>query len=147
MLCQYLAVFGRDDEDAICSGQKLKGGRAGVAGGAVRRKGRDGADRSIEFNMRGEIEEERQRERRRMSCQQDDSARLAPFFGSVHAAFARVLVVSQIGPCIIHVIHAAMNALISSPSCIAARSRFASNLHRLSCRTSDHHRQFVTLSA
>ena len=38
MLCQYLAVFGRDDderrdEDAICSGQKLKGGRAGVAGG------------------------------------------------------------------------------------------------------------------
>ena len=55
MLCQYLAVFGRDDEDAICSGQKLKGGRAGVAGeaGAARRKGRDGADRSIEFNMRG----------------------------------------------------------------------------------------------
>ena len=100
MLCQYLAVFGRDDderrdEDAICSGQKLKGGRAGVAGGAVRRKGRDGADRSIEFNMRGEIEEERQRERRRMSCQQDDSARLAPVFGSVHAAFARVLVASQ----------------------------------------------------
>ena len=51
MLCQYLAVFGRNDdererrdEDAICSGQKLKGGRAGVAGGAgaVRRKGRDG---------------------------------------------------------------------------------------------------------
>ena len=38
MLCQYLAVFGRDDDerrdkDAICSGQKLKGGRAGVAGG------------------------------------------------------------------------------------------------------------------
>ena len=38
MLCQYLAVFGRDDhdddDDAICSGQKLKGGRAG--------EGRDG---------------------------------------------------------------------------------------------------------
>ena len=89
MLCQYLAVFGRDDderrdEDAICcSGQKLKGGRAGVAdetGAEEGRGGTDGADRSIEFNMRGEIEEERQRERRRMSCQQDDSARLAPFF-------------------------------------------------------------------
>ena len=39
MLCQYLAVFGwndddDDDDDAICSGQKLKGGRAG--------EGRDG---------------------------------------------------------------------------------------------------------
>ena len=48
MLCQYLAVFGRDDErqdeDAICSGQKLKGGRAGVAGGG--RGGTARTDRS-----------------------------------------------------------------------------------------------------
>ena len=50
MLCQYLAVFGRDDderrdEDAICSGQKLKGGRAGVAGGG-REGGTARTDRS-----------------------------------------------------------------------------------------------------
>ena len=59
MLCQYLAVFGwidEDDEGAICPGQKLKGGRAGGRG----REGRDGADRSIQFNMRGEEDRERE---------------------------------------------------------------------------------------
>ena len=58
----------------------------------------------------------------------------------------RLLVFSwrvKVGPCIIHVIHAAMNALISCPSCIAARSRFASNLHRLSPQP----RFIITLSA
>ena len=46
MLCQYLAVFGRDDEDAICSGQKLKGGRAGVADETGAEEGRGGTART-----------------------------------------------------------------------------------------------------
>lgn len=67
MLCQYLAVFGwidEDDEGAICPGQKLKGGRAGERAGG---EGRDGADRSIQFNMRGEEDRERQREEDELS--------------------------------------------------------------------------------
>ena len=48
MLCQYLAVFGRDDhdDDAICSGQKLKGGREGAGGERGREGGTARTDRS-----------------------------------------------------------------------------------------------------
>ena len=48
MLCQYLAVFGRDDhdDDAICSGQKLKGGRESAGGERGREGGTARTDRS-----------------------------------------------------------------------------------------------------